>query len=699
VLLASTILAGHAVAGALPAAAETALPPVQVEVAAPAETLTTTTLAEPEIAAKRTGSADTAALLKGVPGVTVQTGGGVSGLPSIHGMADDRLNVTLDGMPLASACPNHMNPVLSYVEPTRVEKIDVVAGITPVSNGGDSIGGTIAVETARPIFAAPGEGLHTDLTLATFYRSNAHAVNSSGEATVADANYSLGYSGSYSHGSDYHRGGDDNPVRTSKYETTDHALSVAARTDAHMVQLQGGVQFMPYQGFPNQRMDLTDNRAKFANGRWEGQFDWGKASARAYWHTVSHQMQFLDDIKGGDMPMNTDATSYGYAAKAELPVSTRDTVRIGNEFHRYLLNDWWPPALRSASMGPYDLYNIHAGERNRLATFVEWEARWDPQWTSLLGIRNDTVWMDTGNVQAYNGTATYATDVARFNSIGHDRTDVNLDLTALLRYELDKVTTVEGGYARKTRSPSLYERYAWSTGSMAANMNNWLGDGNGYIGNIDLSPEVAHTVSISADLHDPARKTWGLKLTPYYTYVQDYIDADRTNGSTNGGAFVKLKLNNHEAELYGVDAAGNVEAWEADGLLGRGVLKTVLGLTKGKNLDTGDNLYNILPFNYRISLEHQAGGWKNAVEVEGAASKSSVSDVRNEIHTPAYALLNLRTSYEWENLTLAAGIDNVLDHLYHQPLGGADLADTGKQWGYNVPGPGRSYNAGVIVKF
>ena len=32
----------------------------------------------------------------------------------------------------------------------------------------------------------------------------------------------------------------------------------------------------------------------------------------------------------------------------------------------------------------------------------------------------------------------------------------------------------EGGYARKTRSPSLYERYTWSTNGMAMTMNNWL---------------------------------------------------------------------------------------------------------------------------------------------------------------------------------------------------------------------------------
>ena len=418
--LATTLLAGAAGLPAASALAQTALPPVPVEVEAASEPslLTTTTLTEAELDAKRDGGNDTANLLKGIPGLSLTSGGGVSSLPSIHGMADDRLNITLDGMPLAAACPNHMNPVLSYVDPTRVSKITVMAGLTPVSAGGDSIGGTIAVETAPPAFAAPGEDLRTDLELSAFYRSSAHAVTTAGHAAMATDSYSIGYDGAYAHAGDYHRGGDNQPVRTSTYETTEHALSLAAKSDAHLLQLQAGVQYMPYQGFPNQRMDLTDNRSKFANGRWQGSFDWGTAEARLYWHDVSHQMNFLGKVKGSDMPMNTTATSYGYGVKAELPGSARDTWRVGNEFHRFLLDDWWPPVAGMMSMmAPNDFQNIHGGERNRVGTFAEWEARWTPQWTTLLGVRNDTVWTDTGNVQGYN--TSYDTEAAACNAQDH----------------------------------------------------------------------------------------------------------------------------------------------------------------------------------------------------------------------------------------------------------------------------------------
>ena len=88
-------------------------------------------------------TSNTASLLKNIPGLNIQSGGGVSGLPVIHGFADDRLRVKVDGMDLISACANHMNPALSYIDPSSVGIAKAFAGIAPVSLGGDSIGGTI----------------------------------------------------------------------------------------------------------------------------------------------------------------------------------------------------------------------------------------------------------------------------------------------------------------------------------------------------------------------------------------------------------------------------------------------------------------------------------------------------------------------------------------------------------------------------
>jgi iron complex outermembrane receptor protein len=69
---------------------------------------------------------------------------------------------------------------------------------------------------------------------------------------------------------------------------------------------------------------------------------------------------------------------------------------------------------------------------------------------------------------------------------------------------------IEVGVARKVRSPNLYERYTWSTWPMAATMNNFVGDGNGYIGNPDLQARVAHTLSATFDWH-AADRSWAIR--------------------------------------------------------------------------------------------------------------------------------------------------------------------------------------------
>ena len=78
-------------------------------------------------------------------------------------------------MGLMPACPNHMNSTLSYIDPTDVASVKVFAGITPVSVGGDSIGGTIQVISAAPEFAAEGEKTLIKGHTGAFYRSNGNA--------------------------------------------------------------------------------------------------------------------------------------------------------------------------------------------------------------------------------------------------------------------------------------------------------------------------------------------------------------------------------------------------------------------------------------------------------------------------------------------------------------------------------------------
>ncbi|MFA6313806.1 MAG: TonB-dependent receptor [Sterolibacterium sp.] len=707
---------------------------------------------EANLARLRAATSDTASLLRDIPGVSLYGAGGVSSLPAIRGLADDRLRIKVDGMDLISACANHMNPPLSYIDPANVDSIKVFAGIAPVSMGGDSIGGTIAVASAAPEFAKTGQGTLLKGQAGIFYRSNANANGGNLSAAIANEQLSMTYNGSSTQAGDYQAAKDfkaagpaamdrnwlaGDVVGSSRYKSENQSLAFALRHDSHLVELKLGWQDIPYQGFPNQRMDMTGNDSRQINLRYTGQYGWGGLEVRVYKEKTRHQMDFAEDkqfvygaapgIVAPGMPMDTEGRTTGTLLKADVALSERDHLKVGGEILRYQLNDWWPPSpsvlpagFTVGGMAPNTFWNINNGERDRLGLFAEWEARWNPRWLTLLGARSERVKMNAGPVQGYNNSpmfAGYVTSANAFNVRDRQRTDDNVDLTALARYTPDATRSLEFGYAQKTRSPNLYERYSWSKNGMALIMNNFVGDGNGYLGDPDLKPEQAHTLSATLDWHDAAR-AWEFKLTPHYTYVADYIDAVRCFGSGMmmaalcGGAanntrttgFVHLQYANQSARLYGLDVSGRFQLGSSVGL-GEFSASGVLNYVNGKNRTSGDDLYNIMPPNARLAVAHQLGPWNSSVELQLVKEKSNVSDVRFEMRTPGYSLVNLRTSYAWNQARLDLGVENLFDRFYSLPLGGAYVGQgmtmslNGVRWGTPVPGMGRSIYAGLTVKF
>lgn len=651
-----------------------------------------------DLVAGRMSSNDAARLFERIPGVSLQSAGGVSALPVVEGFASDRVKTLVNGMSITSSCGNFMNPPLSYIDSGAVQSAKVYAGVTPVSMGGDSIGGTISASSAAPVFAPAGKTIIAGGRISSFFRSNGNGIGGNLYTYLATNDFSISYNGATVVQKNY-RDGNGNGVGATLYKATNHLVRAAGRSENHRLGIDVGWQEIPYQGFVNQFMDMTDNRSVYVNANYAGDYNWGTFEARFFRHDVRHSMDKLEDKLrvSGRMPMETEGSDTGYKVQANITSLGGHILRLGNEYHRYRLDDWWPPVSGSMMMSPETYLNINDGRRDRFALFGEIETSWTPQWQTMFGVRYEHVITDTGTVRNYTGLTAEA---AAFNARDRRREDHNLDLTGMLRYEPVSTHALELGLARKTRSPNLYERYAWSAGAMAASMINWFGDLNGYVGNIDLKPEVAHTARASLEWHDAGRRDWHVKLTGHYSRVDDYINAERIGliGSATARRAL-LRFINHDAELYGA----NLEAAKYLGHAGGDwKIRSVVSYLAGKDLEADISLYNIMPLNALVALDHTLGNWSSTLEVLAVADKDRVDTQRFEQNTEAYALVNLRTRYTYGKARLDLGIDNLFDSDYQPSLGGLSaivFTQTGNRNAARVQGPGRSFNAGLTVEF
>lgn len=658
-----------------------------------------------------TMSGDVATSLKDIPGVSVYEMGSRASLPVIHGMADDRVKIDIDGMTITSACPNHMNPALSYIDTTKIESINVVAGITPVSEGGDSIGGTIAVKTKDPKFAdKAGEALISG-EVSGFYRSNNQARGASISATAANEKLSINYSG-YAEQADNYKNGNGAIVRDTLYKQANHSATLAYKTFDGYIALKLAQSNTDYVGFPNEYMDMLANQSTSGNVIYKGKIGSLFIDANAYRQNTDHYMNKLIGERTGNMPMYTDAKESGLNVKATLPYSQTQTLKFGADYNRYRLNDWWPEdsVNHMAGMSPGTFLNINNGKRDRIGLFSEVVSQWSDRLSSIFGVRYDRVTMNTDDVHGYNGYSGFIgannndpVDAAYFNALEHKKVDNNFDITAMGKYVYSKNSDIELGFSRKTRSPNMYERYSWAGSSgiytnpirMDMRMVNWFGDGNGYVGNLNLDPEVANSISATLSLHDSAEKEWGLKLTPYYTKVKDYIDIDLVNTS---GGINYFQFINTDAHLFGADLSGYTTLSDTVDN-GKVTLKGSMSYTRGFR-DNGGSLYHMMPFHAKISLDRVSGAWNNGIDIESVAQKNSVDTLRKEPLTPGYALVDVRTGYAWsKQLNMDFSVTNFFNKAYAMPLGGIDTVNYTANTYTPLQGMGRSFNAALSYKF
>ena len=263
----------------------------------------------------------------------------------------------------------------------------------------------MTVEGEQPVFAKAGERVHEEGAAVGFYRSNGEYYGGWAREWVAGRNVGMGYSAEWATNGDYTDGG-GHKVTSTYTESSHQTVTLAAQGRGNVVTLEAGFDRTPYEGFANARMDLVRNVAERVNLHYRrslerGAAERGSLDTRVYWQGTWHTMNIGRDKlmfpMAMWMPMQTHGRDAGYEVNVELPLGARHTLRAGNELHRFRLDYDWPAVAGTAPyMGPNEFVSIDDGRRTRLGSYVEAASRWNAQWTTLVGVRNDTVWMKCG---------------------------------------------------------------------------------------------------------------------------------------------------------------------------------------------------------------------------------------------------------------------------------------------------------------
>jgi iron complex outermembrane receptor protein len=674
-------------------------------------------------------SNDTGKLIDNFLGGNSIHNGGFSSLPMIQGLSDDRIKIKIDGMDLIASCANHMNAPLSYSDPVNIKNISVLAGLSAVDQGGDNIGGVIKIDTVKPIFSVDENQIFSG-QFGTKYKSNNKTISANISLNTADQDTALSYFGSYVKAENYYAGGtfkdaglaasdrgwlDSDEVGSTAYKNQNHQVSFSKVIDNEIYQVIAAYHDSPYENFDNQRMDSVGNKNYQLNLSQKGEYEWGKLTSRIYVDDTNHKHNFGPDKQytynnssgqSYGMPMEADGITAGLAVDTEIFLNDQDTLKVGSEIQYYQLDDTWASNSGEGMMTGNAFLNINNGKRNRFDIYGQLDSLWTENWITSLGARLGIVQTDSDDVHGYNQTnnmgSNQLADSDTFNASKRKKTDENIDISLLTRYNMEEDSSIELGYSMKTRSPNLYQRYTWSTWTMAANMNNLYGDGNGYVGNIDLEPETAHKIGLVLN-HQDDNKNWRIKINPYYTYISDYIDANVI--ANRGDGYRNLKFDNQTATIYGLDVGADMHLFQTLNF-GNFNLLSKFNYQKGRNTDADTDLYNMMPPNLTLAINQNVGSWNNSLSMLLVDKKDNVNSTRQERETAGFTKFDFVTSYQWESVSIIGEVENILDKSYADPLGGEYLGQgatmsTGitRANGTQVYAMGRSFNVALSYSF
>jgi iron complex outermembrane recepter protein len=572
---------------------------------------------------------DGGAYLKSIPGFTVSRKGGTSGDPELRGLGGSRLNILLDDAHILGGCGGRMDPPTAYVFPEAYDRIEVIKGPQSVRYGA-TIAGIVRFDRDPMRFTEPTVTGFGSLIAGSFDRRDFV-----GDVTAGDR---LGYArliGTLSSQGDYEDGtGRRVHSQYQRWSTTgilgwtpDERTVVeftAERSDAEAAYDDRGMDGVKFDrtGY-TLRLGRTDLAAWLAG-----------VEAVLFYNYVDHVM---DNYTLRTPPMQPMVS---YPDRRTVGGRVAADFELGDAWQLAAGVDWTENRHASNQLGGMaafahrDVPRVDNAEFTDTGVFVELERSLGQRSRLNAGVRSDrrkSTALDGMNFGgAAPGTSSTSSQRSGFLRISHD-------LAA-------KPVTLHAGLGRAERPPDFWEMrrvFELETEKLTQ---------------LDLGASLG-TGRVTANL-----AVFAGRFDHYILIVRPGLEA--------------VEARNIDAKSRGAEADVTVR------------LRPTLSVTmtgawvRSTNDTDGVPLAQTPPREGTLSLDHDDGRSFGGLLLRAVRRQDRIHPGYGTIYsldtdeTPGFAVISAYGGYRLgEQLTVTAGIDNLLDRAYgeHIQRGSAEL--------------------------
>jgi len=630
-----------------------------------------------ETVVRETPANVTGDLLRRIQGVDGVRRGPVGIDPVVRGLRETEVGAYLDGTRLFPAGPGRMDSALSHLDPSAVQRIQVVKGPYALTWGAGNLS-AIRVETHDPNQEPSGE---IDGNLAFGYHNNIDASNLAASLSGKQGRLGWWVHGVGREGGDY-EDGDGNPVPADMESRELRAKTSWTLAENNFLTFSAGVQDQRHIDYPGRLLNANYFDTTNLSLRWNGLF--GNSNllrswdALVYQNAVDHGMDNMGKPTALPNPNRVPPFALDVSVDAEVTVSGGRAV---------------------LAMAPSDSLSLQLGvdtyraERDALRTIARADSGMimfvDKMWPEAV-IEDSGFFLrvDGLNLGPLRGGGTARLDVVDADAgvtspffQEHAGTDLHAQETHLsgalnLEANLSEHWLFAVGLGSAVRTADASERYSDRIPSSKAQMS------AEFMGNPLLDPERGNQLDLWFEAVYPKME---ININAFARRIDNYITIEATDLPR------RLPLSpptvfryiNGEAEFRGAESSIRYRfnsAWQLD--LGTSYLW-------GREVNLHEPAFGITPLNGELRLHYRDNSQSVHLEMalQATSDQDRVATSRGETPTDGYVTADLIGHARLgHSLSLRLGALNLADERVVNHLN-AKNPFTGQQ----VAEPGRVY--------